>query len=142
MICPSAKTWPFIAASSFSLVALAGRSSRLRACRRATSSNRSLAGANCLWLSQFLHLAVRWSVLRGGPFEQSVDLLIGRLREIAVPEPDGIKGVGRAGTDDFVGFILELRAGLRGTDGDGNDDPGGLLLAQGGDRRPHRGPRS
>ena len=62
-------------------------------------------------------MAVGRGVFLGRPFKQVVDLLVGRLREIAIPEADGVERLGCPGTDGLVGFILELRAGFRGADG-------------------------
>src|SRR5207244_12990921 len=73
--------------------------------------------------------------LLGCSFEQVVDLLVGRLREIAVPHADGIEWLWRAGADGLVRFRLKLRARVRGADRHGNDDARRPSLAEGSYRR-------
>src|SRR5262249_9168665 len=72
--------------------------------------------------------------LRGGALEQLANLLVGRLREVAVPQADRVERVRRAGADDLVRLLVELGAGLRCPDRDGDDNAGRPLFAQGGDR--------
>src|SRR4051812_13149334 len=58
-----------------------------------------------------------------GPPEQLADLLVSRLREVLVPQADGVERFGRPGTDDLVHLVLELLAGRRRRDRHGHDDP-------------------
>src|SRR4051794_8075753 len=76
---------------------------------------------------------VRRNAAAPGPPEQLADLLIGRLREVLVPEAHRVERLGRPGADDLVHLVLELLAGRRRRDRHGHDDPGRLPLAQRGD---------
>src|SRR4051794_41042381 len=46
-----------------------------------------------------------------GPPEQVADLLVGRLREVLVPEADRVERLGGAGADHLVHLVPELGAG-------------------------------
>src|SRR5436189_6366668 len=59
------------------------------------------------------------------PFEQSADLLVGRLREVLVPVADRPEGLRRLRADDLVHDAAELLTGLGRADGDRGDDPRG-----------------
>jgi hypothetical protein len=69
--------------------------------------------------------------------EESQDFLIGRLREITVPVPNGGKALRRAGADDLVGQLSKLAARLRQTDGDRDYNPRRRLRAGGFNGRSH-----
>src|SRR4051812_32724872 len=72
-----------------------------------------------------------------GSCEQIAYLLIGRLREVFVPLPDRVKWLRRHRADDLVHAHPVLVTGLRCRNRDGDDDAGGLLLAERGGRGSH-----
>ncbi len=71
--------------------------------------------------------------------QQLMDLGVGDLAEIFIPESDGKESFGRFGADDLVHLTGQFPAGARGADGHGHDDPIGVLNLEGGDRGAHRG---
>jgi peptidyl-prolyl cis-trans isomerase A (cyclophilin A) len=72
-----------------------------------------------------------------GPPEQLADFLVGRLREVLVPQADRVERLRLVGADGLVRLPLELLARLDRPDRDGDHDPGRLQPAQGGHRGPH-----
>src|SRR5271168_1155682 len=72
--------------------------------------------------------------------QQFTDLLVGGLREILIPVTDGEKRLGRDGANDVVGLGFQRLAGVGGCGRHRYDDAGRLLLSQGLDGGPHRGP--
>src|SRR6185503_10577696 len=70
--------------------------------------------------------------------EQLPHLLVGGLREIAIPQADSRERFRRARADSVVGDVLELVAGRRCADRHGDDDSGRPQRAYGLHRRTHR----
>src|SRR5256714_12100299 len=75
----------------------------------------------------------RGRVLLCGPVEQRTYLVVGRRCKVLVPEADGVERFRRDGAHDLIHLRAQLVARLRCRDRHGDDDAGGLLLAQGGD---------
>src|SRR6266545_6527211 len=57
-----------------------------------------------------------------GPRQQLADLFIGRLREVFVPQSDGVKRLRREAADDLVHFAAKIVASLTRGDRDRHDD--------------------
>ena len=51
-------------------------------------------------------------MLARGLCEQRAHLLVGRLREVLVPQPDRVERVGRDRADDLIDLAAKLLAGL------------------------------
>jgi len=80
-----------------------------------------------LFVAILLPLGRSVSVSRDGVFvrgalQQIVNLLVGCLRELLVPESDRMKRLGGAEADDLIDFRAQLPAGIGGSDGNGNDN--------------------
>ena len=101
---------------------------------RSLPSGRSVAGRPCAGSTS--GCLVGRCVGFGRPFEQVVNLLVGGLREIAIPEADRVEWLWRHGAKDIIGFLLELGAGLGGADGSGHDDARRAPACAGQLRRP------
>src|SRR5262249_27580980 len=57
-----------------------------------------------------------------GPRQQLADLFIGRLREVFVPQSDGVKRLRREAADDHVRLAAKIVASLTRGDRDRHDD--------------------
>jgi hypothetical protein len=73
-----------------------------------------------------------------GAREQPRHLVVARLAEVAVPEPDGLERLGHGWTDDPIGQPRQPVARLPRADGHGDDDLRRRARAQRDDGRLHR----
>src|SRR5207247_3143922 len=71
--------------------------------------------------------------------EQGADLLVARLREVLVPQAYSVERLRRVHAHDVVDVVSELVTGSSCSDGNGDDDVRGMLLADRHRGRPHRG---
>src|SRR2546428_519505 len=65
-------------------------------------------------------------------------LVVARLREVLVPEADGVERLRRGETDDLVGLLGEQLARVGGRRGNRDDHLGRPLASYTGGRGPHR----
>ena len=70
--------------------------------------------------------------------KQSLDLLVGRRRELLVPESNGVERLRHRDTDDLVSHSSQSLAGLTRPDWHGDNDARRGMLPQRQDRRLHR----
>src|SRR5271156_4815430 len=85
-----------------------------------------------------------WSIWKracGDASEEVSDLLVGRLRKVLVPNPDGDEGVRRGAAHDLVNLGAQAFDRIRGCDRDGDDDRSGTAPTERGDRDVHARPR-
>jgi hypothetical protein len=68
-----------------------------------------------------------------------MDLLVRGLREVFVPEPNGVERLRGDGANDVVCRLTQRVTGLRRRDRDGDDDASRVFLAQCRDADPHAG---
>ncbi len=80
------------------------------------------------------------SLLRVSQREQIANLLIRCLREVPVPEADGVERLWCDRAYHLVDFSPQLLTGLRRCRRNRDDNAGGLLLSQRLDRGVHGGP--
>src|SRR5205823_11126217 len=78
------------------------------------------------------------SVLRISFMKQLLHFLVTGLREIFVPEPDGLERIGRAQADDFDSLVVKLLARLRRGDRHRDGDRLRFHLSKSGDGGAHR----
>src|SRR5258705_10737409 len=78
----------------------------------------------------FASSRLRSADLLGASRQQVANFFVGRLCEILVPEADRMKGLRRHGTDDIVGLLAQLLAGLGWRDRDRHDEARRPLLPQ------------
>lgn len=69
--------------------------------------------------------------------EHAADLVVGDLVEVEVPGADGVEVVWEEEADGFVTERFDAVPGLLGGDRDGDDEVGGVLLAECGQRGAH-----
>src|SRR5688572_30185573 len=73
-----------------------------------------------------------------GLFQQLTHFGVGRLREIAIPNADGIERLWGAGANCLISFVLELGTRLESADRHCNDDACRSLLPQARNSGAHR----
>src|SRR5205823_5118211 len=87
-----------------------GRSDRLLRCAACAARTLQRTLSLCLALGLQTSAARADRVGARRPFEQLVDLLVGRLRKVLVPQPDRVERVRRLRADGVIDLVPEVRA--------------------------------